>query len=68
MPEEKSTSLANEKVIRPTIAPARSSGKQLGNRVSNTFQEMAEYAWRYARADVNHKAHGRSNVPGEPPA
>jgi len=35
------------------------SGKELANRVSNTSEEMAEYAWRYALAEINRKAHGR---------
>ncbi len=34
-------------------------GKQLADRVSNTSEEMAEYAWRYALADRNRKAHER---------
>jgi hypothetical protein len=40
--------------------PSQPSGKQLANRVSNTSEEMAEVAWRYALADVNRKAHASS--------
>ena len=59
MPEDTRPRRPKEKTVRKEQGPPQPSGKELANRASNTSEEMADFAWRYALADVNQKAHAR---------